>query len=93
MSAAMGVLQDLGYTTEETSAGQGVLSATKRRAGVFIRASLVIRPVASGQGYIARVSFQSINAMGMAESITDPNIYSQFFDRLSQSVFLEAHQI
>lgn len=51
----------------------------------------------SGQSTV-RVTFQRIifNEMGQvtrSEQIKDPEIYKQFFEKLSKSVFLEAHSI
>ena len=45
-----------------------------------------------------RVTFQRvvINTQGQAtraEQINDPKIYQDFFDKLSQAVFLEAHEL
>nr|WP_294555043.1 hypothetical protein [uncultured Rhodopila sp.] len=98
MAATLGVLQDLGYTVNETSAGAGMISASKDRQGARIRVSVVVRPSADRAGMIARVSFQAISApvfgqQPQIETITDNAVYQQFFERLSQSLFLEAHQI
>lgn len=64
-----------------------------------IRASLVTRPV-SGQtdAFIVRVTFQRVvrnshNEISRRESLDDPAMYQRFFDRLSKSLFLEAHAI
>ena len=190
LSAASGVLQDLGFTLEESEVPLGVLVASKERdatsgAQVFgaillaalagvpqaiddtqtIRASLIMRHIADSkdedkeqkltlkeiariQGEIedaiasglvkhypkdirakvakqiakntadslthnlstlasvhmtggestVRVTFQRVivNTQGQitrAEQVNDPEIYREFFERLSKSVFLEAHQI
>lgn len=58
---------------------------------------LVDLQAASGESTV-RVTFQRIiwNTMGQvtsAEQINDANIYQEFFERLSKSVFLEAHEI
>lgn len=62
-----------------------------------IRASVVTRKPRSGQ-HTLRVTFQrtvinSENQISRIESIEDPLIYQEFFDKLSKSVFLQAHQI
>ena len=62
-----------------------------------IRVSLVTRPV-DDDAHQVRVTFQRVvwytaNEVSATEPIDDPEIYQQFFDRLSKSVFLEAHKI
>lgn len=62
-----------------------------------IRASLVSRPL-SGLRTAVRVTFQrivwnDIGEVSKAEFINDPGIYRQFFEQLSQSVFLTANEI
>ena len=127
LSAAAGVLQDLGFSIVESSAGTGLLVASKNRDAVEadqvagqlvlaalitalggradpvwerdqkIRISLVTKPL-SAESVIVRVTFQRIvwntkNQISRAETIDDPVIYQEFFDKLSQSLFLEAHDI
>ncbi len=64
-----------------------------------IRASLVSWPVpGANDEYFVRVTFQRIvwnteNDISKQHSLADPIIYQHFFDRLSKSVFLEAHSI
>lgn len=64
-----------------------------------IRVSLVTRPAgADNESYHVRVTFQRVvwdtaNEVSATEAIDDPVIYQQFFERLSKSVFLEAHKI
>jgi len=64
-----------------------------------MRASVITRPVGEHGGYImVRVTFQRIvwNTQGQvtkSESLTDPKIYQEFFDKLSKSIFLEAQSI
>lgn len=63
-----------------------------------IRVSLVTRPATDGRSTLARVTFQRViwntkNQISRVESISDPAIYRKFFDELSQSCFLEAHDI
>lgn len=64
-----------------------------------MRASIVTRPVGEQGKHIAvRVTFQRIvwNTQGQVtcrEGLTDPKIYQEFFNKLSKSIFLEAHEI
>lgn len=62
-----------------------------------IRASLITRP-ASGKKTNVRVTFQRIiwntdGNVSRTESVEDPKIYQEFFEKLSKSVFLDAHEI
>lgn len=64
-----------------------------------IRVSLVSSPRENNAGQIAvRVTFQRVvwNTRGQVsqtESLDAPELYQEFFDKLSQSVFLEAQEI
>ncbi len=64
-----------------------------------IRASLVTRPFGeSGDKMAVRVTFQRVvwnNAgkISKSEALTEPELYQEFFSKLSKSVFLEAHEI
>jgi len=64
-----------------------------------IRACVVTRPVGENGEYVAvRVTFQRIvwdveGHVTRAESLTDPKIYQEFFDKLSKAVFLEAQEL
>jgi len=129
LSASAAVLQDLGFTINESETDLGVIACSKERdatsagqiaGAVFlalltgavtpvdkqqlIRASLVTRPVhidetdKSKCQTAVRITFQRIviNTQGQItrrEGINEANIYQEFFDKLSQSVFLEAHEI
>jgi hypothetical protein len=127
LSACAGVLQDLGFNIDESSAATGLLVASKDRDAVEagqvagqvflsllsaavgvqhdpvweknqkIRISIVSKPLAD-EKTLVRVTFQRViwNTRGVisrVESIGDPKLYREFFDKLSQSVFLEANQI
>jgi hypothetical protein len=126
--ACSNVLQDLGFTLENSEVKLGVLTASKQRdatnaaevAGAVIvallgggamaiskdqtiRVSLVVRPaVLSTGGYstkdhFVRVTFQRIvrrtdNSV-YAESLSEPQLFEQFFAKVSQSVFIEAQKL
>lgn len=127
LSASAGVLQDLGFTIEESAANAGLLVASKDRDAVEagqvagqvffallitalggqadpvwdknqkIRISIVTQLVNSGTVFV-RVTFQRIiwntkDQVSKVETISDAKIYQEFFDKLSQSVFLEGHKI
>lgn len=76
--------------------GGGYMSTDKEQK---MRASVITRPVGEDEKYIAvRVTFQRIvwNTQGQvtkSESLTDPQIYHEFFDKLSKSIFLEAQEL
>ena len=167
LSAAGAVLQDLGFTLDESESTLGILVGSKRRdatsggqiAGAillailtgavqpvdkeqYIRVAMVMREIApassadepqkapappvkpapakpsrsskappalqaepaqtaeprsSGQSTVRvtfqRVVFNTANQVTRAEQINEPEVYREFFDKLAQSVFLEAHEI
>ncbi len=74
--------------------GGGAMPVDKEQK---MRASVVTRPI--GDQYIAvRVTFQRIvwNTQGQvtkSESISDPAVYQEFFDKLSKAIFLEGQEI
>ncbi|WP_317932034.1 hypothetical protein [Halioxenophilus sp. WMMB6] len=63
-----------------------------------INVSLVTNRSQLREGYLARVTFQRIvwndrGRVSRAETIQTPELYEEFFDKLSKSVFLEANKI
>lgn len=63
----------------------------------LIRASLITCPI-NDKSVAVRITFQRIifntyNQITKAEPLKDPELYQKFFEKLSQSVFLEAHQL
>ena len=129
LSASAAVLQDLGFTIDESETDLGLIACSKTREAIsagqiagavvvailtgavtpvdktqLIRASLVTRPITidntdkSKCRTAVRVTFQRVitnteNRVTRRECIIDPKIYQEFFEMLSQSVFLEAHEI
>jgi hypothetical protein len=80
----------------------GVMPAVDRDQ--WIRASIVTQPVAADPAdpskgrTVVRASFQRIvrNQRGLVsrqESLVEPQIYREFFEKLSRSLFLEAHEL
>jgi hypothetical protein len=62
-----------------------------------VRVSFVTYPARSQDGYVSRITFQRIihNNQGgsRVETLDFPELYTEFFDKLSKSVFLEAQSI
>ena len=97
LQSAVGALQDLDFTIEETQPQFGVVVASKQ-AGAEIRAQVVVRPVPGAGGIIVRATFQrvlpSVGALPPhGELLTDPVLYRGFFEKLAQSAFLTAHSL
>jgi hypothetical protein len=67
----------------------------------MIRASLVTRPAsapAADGSFLVRITFQRLvrdedQKVSRSERLEEPELYQGFFERLSTSVFLEAHKI
>lgn len=63
-----------------------------------IRVSIMTQKSADGAAVVVRATFQRLiwnnkAQLSRVEALTDPVIYQGFFDKLSQAVFLEAHDI
>lgn len=122
LSASAGVLQDLGFTLDETETKLGLITAYKNREASSTGAKMAIillsamsdtQPVYDTEqkiyativstksresaGYNVRVSFARVITNNMHETrnekITDQKTYREFFDKLSQSLFLTAHEL
>jgi hypothetical protein len=103
LNATVGLLQDLGFKLGETDRKSGLVSGSKgyergeRMYGSDIRVTVTTTPLKGG-GTKVRATFQDILAgrdprFYRAKSVADPKIYTEFFDKLSQSLFLEAHSL
>ena len=73
--------------------GGGAVPIDKKQK---INASLVVKP--EKNGYNVRITFQRLvwnteNQLTKIEGLKDPEMYQEFFDRLSKSIFLEANKI
>ena len=123
LSSCAALLQDLGFTLEESETELGMLLGSKDRsatdAGQVVawivvavlgggnmpiddkqrmRASVITRLKEDGNSMLVRVTFQRVvwNTQGQvttSESMNDPEIYQEFFSKLSKAIFLEAHEI
>lgn len=123
LSSAAQVLQDLGFSIDESEPELGVLVASKKAeaenagqiAGAIIlaaltgvavpfdddqliRASLVTRPAPDGVSMTLRATFQRVvtnnyGQVSRVESLQTQEVYRRFFEKLGQSVFLEAEKI
>jgi hypothetical protein len=63
-----------------------------------IRASVVTSPGLDGKSMLVRVTFQRLvwNDLGVlykVERLDNPELYAEFFDKLSKSLFLEAQEV
>lgn len=122
LAASAAVLQDSGYTIEESEVSCGVIVSSRHRdvtetgevvlaitTGVCLGvplpydtrqkvvASLVTKPI-DDKRIAVRITFQHIvwndlNQISKREQINYPEIYQEFFAKLSKSIFLIAHEI
>lgn len=86
-----------------SSLGMGISLGGAADKEQTIRASLVVHPVRDSKGksmqksHLVRVTFQRSVIRGdnsvRYETMKDPKLYEDFFDRLSKSVFLEGQKI
>lgn len=95
LQSALGALQDIGFTIEETQAEHGIIVASKAGGGL-IKAQVTLLPVSGGT--IIRAVFQHVvprpgAMLPVGETLADPGLYQGFFEKLSQSAFLTAHEI
>jgi len=131
LSAAAGVLQDMGFTIEESETEIGLIVGSRKcdasdgaqvAGALFIdlvcafggtysnasanvdavqdvRAAVVVKPSLNDKDKTAvRVNFQRVvwsvsNEINRLETLTDPEMYGTFYEKLSKSVFLEAQEL
>lgn len=63
-----------------------------------IRIAVVVRPVPNQPSVVARATMQRVvvntdNRLSRIETLNDARLYQEFFNMLSQSLFLTAHEI
>jgi hypothetical protein len=97
LQSALGALQDLGFTIEESQTANGVIVGSKL-SGARIRAQVTVRAFPGQAATIVRATFQRIihrpgAMLAVGETLDDPEIYQGFFERVAQSAFLTAHEI
>jgi hypothetical protein len=86
LRAVIAALQDLGFVVDKANASLGVVSATKL-SGYVLRMTVSVRPRGASQVLVRA------NAQYNLQAIEEPEAYQRFFDALSQSMFLAAHQM
>jgi hypothetical protein len=130
ITACAGVLQDFGFTLDESESALGLIVASKDRdatdGGQVAMATLVTAMAAFSGTYsnayqqidhtqkikvsavtrlsedksktLVRVTFQRVvwnnaGAVSHVDTLNDPKLYVDFFERLSKSIFLEEQKI
>ena len=123
LSASVALLQDMGFSIDESNKDLGTLCASKARSAVSagqvtmavfvallggghtptdkeqkMRVGIVIKPIGDGRNSSIRATFQRIvwNTSGRVsrqEMLSSDEIYTEFFEKLSKAMFIEAHEI
>lgn len=124
LTAAAGVMQDLGYTIDESETNLGLITGTKDREAGSTAQKLAIVMLAAAAGdntqpvydvrqriYVTMVSTKSKTNTGYnvrvkfgrivwdntgdsrVQQMDSENMYKEFFDKLSQSLFLVANDL
>lgn len=103
LQAIVGVLLDTGFKVTETNIAQGLVSAQKGTSGGGLYAGRDVRITVTtfkvtDASIRVRATLQDI-LTGMdprytrGEQVRGARIYQEFFDKLAQSLFLEANQV
>jgi hypothetical protein len=76
--------------------GRPVVTPTDKEQKM--RAGVVVKPLGDGHSTIVRVTFQRVvytttGTVSTQEMLGSDEIYTEFFDKLSKAVFLEAHDL
>jgi hypothetical protein len=123
LSASVALLQDMGFSIDQTDKDLGILCASKTRDAVNaaqatmailvaltgggstpidaeqkMRVGIVVRPIGDGLNSAIRATFQRVvldtrGRVTRQELLSTDDIYTEFFDRLSKAIFLEAHDL
>jgi len=86
LRTVIATLQDLGFIVDKADNVLGAVSATKLDR-YTLRMTVSIRPRGESQLLVRA------NAQYNITAVEDPEPYQQFFDALSQAIFLTAHQV
>lgn len=85
LRSVISTLQDLGFIIDKADETLGTVTGTSFMYDSKLTVS--VRPSGKAQMLVR------INAQANLEEITDPIAYQNFFNALSQSLFLEAHAV
>jgi hypothetical protein len=130
VSAVAGVMQDLGFTLDDSETELGLVVASKacdakdagQMTGAFfvdllcalngtpsnamanvdavqnVKVAVVAKPSLTEGKTVVRITFQRVvwsasNQINRVETLKDPKLYQNFFEKLSKAIFLEAQSI
>lgn len=86
LRTVIATLQDLGFIVDKADNVLGAVSATKLEM-YTLRMTVSVRPRGESQLLVRA------NAQYNITAVEDPEPYQQFFDALSNAIFLTAHQV
>jgi hypothetical protein len=86
MRAVIATLQDLGFVVDKANESLGLVSATKL-SGYVMKMTVTVRPHGASQVLVRA------NAQYNIQAVEEPEPYQRFFEALSRSLFLAAHQL